>query len=104
VNSGWVVLIVVSLGTFALKSSGPLLLGNRELPERLRSVFSVLPAPLLAALVITATFAKAGTLVVDARVVGVGAAMFALRARRGFVTVVIVAAIATALARQLGMS
>ncbi len=101
---GWVVLLVVAAGTYALKSSGPLLLGNRTLPPKVQRVIATLPAPLLAALVITATFAKAGQLVIDARVMGLATAIVALLAKRGFVFVVVSAALATAVARRFGMA
>jgi uncharacterized membrane protein len=103
-TSGWIVLGVLAAGTYLLKSAGPLLLGNRTLPPLVERVINRLPAPLLAALVVTATVASKGRLVADARLVGLAAAIVALQSRAGFVTVVIVAAVATAVARQLGMS
>ncbi len=103
-SSGIVVLLVVAVGTYLLKSAGPLLLGNKTLPQKLQALIAVMPAPLLAALVITSTLADTGRLVLDARIVGVGAAVIVLLAKRGFITVVVVAAVATAIARQLGMS
>ncbi len=103
-NRGWLVLIVVALGTYALKSAGPLVLGNRTVPPKLQSLIAVMPAALLAALVMVSSVAKSGHLVLDARLVGVGAAVIALSAKRGFVTVVAVAAISTAIARRLGVT
>ena len=44
------VLIVMTIGTFALKSAGPLVLGDRALPVRVQQVVDLLPAALLAAL------------------------------------------------------
>jgi uncharacterized membrane protein len=104
VNSGTVVLCVVAIGTYALKSAGPLFLGNRSIPPKIQSVIGVMPAALLAALVLVNTVASNGRLVVDARIVGVAAAVAALLAKRGFVTVVAAAAIATAVARRFGMA
>ncbi len=103
-NTPTVVLLVVALGTYAWKSAGPLVLGNRQLPARLQTVIAVMPAPLLAALVVTATVADGAKWSFDARMVGLGVAIVALVAKRGFVVVVVVAAIATAIARQAGMS
>jgi hypothetical protein len=45
-----VVLIVMTLGTYALKSAGPLVLGARSLPVRVQALVDLLPAALLAAL------------------------------------------------------
>ncbi len=102
-NRGWIVLAVLSIGTYALKSAGPLLLGNRTLPPLFERVINRLPAALLAALVVTAAAASKGRLVADARLVGLAAAIIALKRKAGFVTVVIVAALATAAARKLGV-
>jgi hypothetical protein len=57
---------------------------------------------LLAALVAIGTFADGRTLVIDERVLGVGAAVVAIRLRAPVLAVVIVAAAVTALARSLG--
>ncbi len=94
---------VVLLGLFAvtylLKAAGPVLLGNRELPAGVQRAAALLPAPLLAALVVTSTVASGTALVVDHRVAGIAAAAVALALRAPFVVVVVVAAAATALAR-----
>jgi uncharacterized membrane protein len=103
-NTGWTVLVVLSIGTYLLKSAGPLLLGNRTIPPLFERIINLLPAALLAALVVTAAVASKGRLVADARLVGLAAALVALRGKAGFVTVVVVAALTTALARKLGMS
>jgi branched-subunit amino acid transport protein len=102
-RTGWTVLAFLSAGTYALKSAGPLLLGNRRLPEWFVTVVNRLPAALLAALVVTSAVASKGRLVADARLVGLGVAFIALSRNAGFITVVIVAALATAGARQLGI-
>ena len=103
-NKGWLVLVVLATGTYLLKSAGPLLLGNRTLPPALERVFNLMPGALLAALVMTAAFARKGHLVLDARAVGLAAAVLALSRKAGFITVVLVAAVCAALARRLGMA
>ena len=103
-NSGCTVLAVLSIGTYALKSAGPLLLGNRTLPPLFERVINRLPAALLAALVVTAAAASKGRLVADARLVGLAAAIIALHRKAGFITVVCVAALVTAAARRFGVS
>ena len=96
-----VVLVVLALGTYALKSAGPLLLGDRPLPARPQRVIELLPAALLAALAVVATFGDGASLVIDARSAGLLAAGVALWRGAPFVVVVIVAAVVTALVRLI---
>lgn len=97
-----VVLVVLGLGTYALKSAGPLLLGGRQLPGWMRTLSDLAPAALLAALVATSAFVRDDGLVIDARVAGLITAALALVLRVPFVLMVILAAAATAAARSLG--
>ena len=94
-----VVLILMTLGTFALKSAGPLVLGNRALPLRVQQLVDLLPAALLAALAIVSTVGDGRAIVLDARVVGLLVAGLALWRRAPFVVVVVAASAATALVR-----
>jgi branched-subunit amino acid transport protein len=95
------VLLGLAAGTFALKAAGPLLLGRRGLPPAVIRLTDLLPAALLAALVVVGTFVADRALVVDARVAGLAAAAIALAARLPFVVVVVAAAAATALVRAV---
>ena len=94
-----VVLIVMTLGTFALKSAGPLVLGDRPLPMRLQQVVGLLPAALLAALTVVSTVGDGRAIVLDARLVGLVVAGVALWRKLPFVVVVLLASAATALIR-----
>ena len=98
--------IVLGISVYALKSAGPLVLGNRRLPVAVGRVAQLAPAGLLAALVVVAAFKLEGqrALTIDARAVGLAAAAVALSRRAGFIVAVLVAAGATALARRLGMT
>lgn len=96
-----VVLIVMTVGTFAFKSAGPLVLGDRSLPVRVQQVVDLLPAALLAALTIVSTMGDGRAIVVDARLVGVVVAGVALWRKLPFVVVVVVASAATALTRLI---
>jgi branched-subunit amino acid transport protein len=96
-----VVLIGLAVGTYGLKAAAPLLLGGRDLPEQVARLADLLPAALLAALVLVSTIARDSTLVVDARLVGLGAAAIALYRRAPFVVAVLAAAAATAATRAL---
>lgn len=95
----WIAVIVVGAGTIALKSFGPVVLGGRPLPPAIRGPVALLAPSLLAALVVTQTFADGRDLVLDARAAGVGAAALAIALRAPLLVVVIVAAVATAVVR-----
>lgn len=98
-NDATIVLIVMTVGTFALKSAGPLVLGDRSLPVRVQQSVGLLPAALLAALTIVSTMGDGREIVIDARLVGVIVAGLALWRRLPFVVVIVVASAATALTR-----
>jgi hypothetical protein len=97
----WIVVVAVGALTIALKSVGPVLLGGRELPERALSVVDLLAPALLAALVAVSIFGLGKDLVLDARVVGLFAAVAALLLRAPIIVVVLAAAVATALTRAI---
>ena len=101
-TESWAVVLAVGLGTMLVKAAGPVVLGDRPLPERLRSVVALLAPALLAALVATATFGTGQALVLDARIIGVAAGAVALVLRAPVLAVVFVAAAATAIARAIG--
>jgi branched-subunit amino acid transport protein len=96
-----IVLIVMTVGTFALKSAGPLVLGDRALPSRVQQVVDLLPAALLAALTIVSTVGDGRAIVVDARLAGLLVAGVALWRRLPFVVVIVLASTATALVRLI---
>jgi len=100
-NRVWAVVLVVGAATIALKATGPVLLGDRRLPQRLTGVVALLAPVLLAALVVTQTVGGDGELVLDARLAGVGAAAVAIVLRAPLPLVVVLAAATTALARAL---
>ena len=95
----WLVVLVVGVATVALKATGPVLLGDRTLPEPVARVVSLLAPVLLAALVVTQTVGGDNELVLDARLAGVGAGAAGIAARAPLPAVVVVAAAATALVR-----
>jgi branched-subunit amino acid transport protein len=101
VTEATIVLIVMTLGTFALKSAGPLVLGDRALPLGVQHVIALLPAALLAALAIVSTVGDGSEIAVDARLVGLVVAGIALWRRVPFVVVIVVASAATAFTRMI---
>lgn len=94
-----IVLVVLAVGTFLLKSAGPLLLGARRLPGGVQAVVDLLPAALLASLAFVSTLGDGRSIVFDARIVGLVVAGVALWRRAPFVVVIVLASAATAIAR-----
>jgi hypothetical protein len=95
----WTAILVTAAGCYLLKLAGlsvPPVVLEHPVVER---VADLLPVALLAALVAVQVFADGAALVLDARVVGLAAAVVALLFRAPFIVVVVVAALAAALVR-----
>jgi branched-subunit amino acid transport protein len=99
----WVVVGVVGVATVLFKAAGPVFVGTRELPERVRLVVDLLAPVLLASLVVTQTFGGDGEIAVDARVPGVAAGVAAILLRAPLVLAMAVAAVVTASLRAFGL-
>jgi hypothetical protein len=99
VSDATIVILALIATTAITKAAGPVLVGGRELPPRALSVISLLAPALLAALVMIETFGDDSTLVIDERVVGVGAAAVVLSFRDAPLLAVALAAAVTAAAR-----
>jgi len=100
-SATWVAVLVVGAFTISFKAAGPVLLAGRQLPARLTSAFELLAPSLLAALVVTQSVGGKDGIVLDARLVGLGAAVVAIRLRAPLIIVVLVAALTAALVRVL---
>jgi branched-subunit amino acid transport protein len=98
-SNAWIVVAVVGAATIASKAAGPVLLGRRELPARVQACVELLAPVMLIALVVTQTFGGDEEIEVDARVVGVGAALIAIALRAPIIVAMAVAALVTALVR-----
>lgn len=98
-TEAWIVVGLVGAATVALKSVGPVVLGGRPLPQHLTGVVSLLAPALLAALVVTQVVGGDREIVLDARLVGLAAAVVALLMRAPLLVVVVAAAVATATVR-----
>jgi branched-subunit amino acid transport protein len=97
----WLVVALSGGATILIKATGPVLLGGRELPPRLVGVVELLAPSVLAALVVAQVFADERDLVLDSRLVGLGAGAIAVVARAPLIVTVTAAAAATALVRLL---
>jgi branched-subunit amino acid transport protein len=101
-SSTWLVVAIVGAGTIVCKALGPVLLGGRSLPRQLAGVVDMLAPALLAALVVTQAVGGDRMLVIDERLLGIAAAIVAIRLRAPLLVIIVAAAGATALARLVG--
>lgn len=97
----WLAIAVIGVATVTMKAVPAVLLGGRSVPERVTGVFESLAPALLAALVVTQTFAADEELVLDARAAGLGAAAVAVALRAPILVAAAVAAVAAAMVRAL---
>jgi branched-subunit amino acid transport protein len=101
VSTTWVVVLGAGLGTLALKGLAPAVLGGRALPARLTGVMALLAPTLLAALIVTNTFATGRDLVVDPRAAGLAAALVAVLLRAPVLVVILAAAVTAGVLRAI---
>ncbi len=98
----WITIGVLAVGTALIRASGPVILGGRELPQRVMDVIALLAPALLAALVVVETFTGPDqTLEIDARALGLAAAAGVLYVRDSMLLAVGAAALTAALARAI---
>ena len=97
----WLALAVVGVATLTMKTVPAVVLGGRRVPERVTGVFETLAPALLAALVVTQTFASDEELVLDARAAGLGAAAAAVALRAPILVAAVAAAVTAAMVRLL---
>lgn len=97
----WTLVFALAAGAFTFKALGFFVLGRSTLPAVVDRCLALLPAALVAALVMKDTFSIGQTLQLDARAAGVAVATVAVWRRAPFVVVIVVAAGVTALVRQL---
>lgn len=97
----WAAILAAGAGCYLLKLAGlsvPPKVLERPLVER---IADLLPVALLSALIGVQVLGSGPHLVLDARLVGLGAAVVALLLRAPFIVVVLVAAASAALVRLL---
>ena len=96
----WWPVVLLGVGAYAFKAVGLVVLGGRRLPVIVERCLTLIPAALMAALVVGDTFASGQHLQVDARAAGVGAAIVAAWRRAPLIVVIAVGALVTALIRR----
>jgi len=97
----WVVVVVVGVPTIVFKAAGPVFIGRKRLPPSLLALVELLAPAMLAALVVTQAVGGDRQLVFDERLLGLAAAVVALRLRAPLLMVMVVAATTAATARLL---
>jgi branched-subunit amino acid transport protein len=97
----WTTIGLLALVGAAIKASGPVLVGGRELPGWALRIIALLAPALLAALVVVDTFADGKSLVIDARAAGLAAAALGVLVRAPMIVTVVGAAAVTALVRAM---
>ena len=98
----WWPLLVACLGSYVIKLAGLSLPASALAHPRVQRVSGLLPAAMLAALVVVELFDGGGRYALDWRTLaGVGAGVIALLLRRGFVVVFLTAIGVSALLRLL---
>ncbi len=95
----WGLVLALTATAYAFKVLGLVLVGDRTLPPLLDRCLSLIPAALIAALVVLNTFADRRHLQIDARAAGVGAAVLAAWRKAPLIVVIVVGAAVTALVR-----
>jgi branched-subunit amino acid transport protein len=98
-SDAWLAVLLVGAGTVLIKSVGPVGVAGRRVPARVDRLLEMVAPAILAALVVTETFASGRSLVLDARLAGVAAGIAAVALRAPLWVVVVVGAVATALVR-----
>lgn len=99
----WTVVLVAALGCYLLKYAGLAAPAGVLDHPAVRRAVELVPAAMLAALVVVQAVADGPGLVLDSRLVGLAAATVALLLRAPFLVVLLVAAGAAALAQYLGV-
>lgn len=99
----WPAVVVLALGSWALKGVGPVLAGGREMPPRLGALVALLPPALLAALVAINTLSEGRAIVLDARLPALAVAGLALWRGAPFLAVILIGTATAAGLRALGL-
>ena len=97
----WTLIILLTIGAYAFKVTGLVILGGRTLPPIFEHCLALIPAAVVTALVMKDTFTQGQELVLDARALGIGVAVIAAWRKAPLIVVIVLGAAVTALVRQL---
>lgn len=97
----WSLVLLLAAGAYGLKVLGLVVLGGRQLPAPLDRCLALIPAALIAALVVKDTLSVGQDIVIDARLAGVAVAVVAAWRRAPLIVVIVLGAAVTAIVRAL---
>jgi branched-subunit amino acid transport protein len=97
----WTLVFALAGTAYLFKVLGLVVIGDRVLPPVLSRCLALIPAALLAAIVVKDTFSTGQDLVLDARALGVGAATLAAWRKVPLIGVIVIGAAVTAAVRAL---
>ena len=98
----WMLVLALAAAAYSFKVIGLIVIGKRPLPGALERCLALIPAALIAALVVNDTFADGKDLVIDARAAGVLTAAVAAWRRAPLIVVIVIGAGVTAMVRWMG--
>lgn len=97
----WGLIVALAAGAYGFKVLGLVIIGGRTLPPPLERCLALIPAAVIAAIIVKDTFSVGHHLQLDARAAGVAAAVVAAWRKLPMLAVIILGAATTALVRQL---
>ncbi|MCB0956208.1 MAG: AzlD domain-containing protein [Ilumatobacter sp.] len=97
----WAFVFALAATAYAFKVLGLVVVGDRRLPSVLDRCLGLIPAAMVAAIVVKDTFSVGQSLVLDARAAGVGAAAIAAWRKAPLILVVVIGAGVTAAVRAV---
>ena len=97
----WGFVFTLAATAYGFKVLGLVIIGDRKLPPVLDRCLALIPAALIAALVVKDTLSVGQHLQVDARAAGVGAAVVAAWRRAPLIAIIVIGAAVTATVRAV---
>ena len=97
----WTFVFALAATAYGFKVLGLVLVGDRQLPPILDRCLALIPAALIAAIVVKDTFSVGQQLQLDARAAGVAAAAIAAWRKAPLIAVIIIGAAVTAALRAV---
>jgi branched-subunit amino acid transport protein len=97
----WGFVFALAATAYSFKVLGLVLVGDRRLPPMLDRCLALIPAALIAAIVVKDTFSVGQELVLDARAAGVAAAGIAAWRKAPLIAVIVIGAAVTATLRAV---
>ena len=97
----WTLVFLLAGGAYFFKVLGLVVIGDRPLPRVLERCLALIPAALIAALILKDTFSVGQHLQIDARAAGVAAAVVAAWRKLPLIVVILIGAGVTAAVRAL---